>query len=256
MEKHNLLVFTEDLSHCKCCDSLEKEYVIFYTLKKEEFLENLKQENVDACIICFASSKIKINEVFDKSDLSTKLPVLMYSDKINSEYIDLAVKYGVNRFVTYNMCLNELNKIITESISLGRVKAYLKSLILNKLEFSSYSGKFINIIIKFFPKRLHENEIAKQLNISVRYLQKMCMKCFNRGYNQLLRRIRVYNALRLMDNTGLNNYEIRFHLKYSECSSMSRDFEKELNCSLNEARKFLITYHPKDIMLNSLYLVN
>lgn len=178
MEKYSLIVFAKDLDLCKCYNTLEKEYIIFNTSQKEEFLEDVKQENVDACIICFASSSLKINEEFNKSDFKTKLPVLICSDKINHEYVDLAVKYGVNRFITFNMDIIELNKIIIESISLGRVKAYLKSLISNKVEFSSYSSKFINIIIESFPKRPHENDVAKRLNISVRYLQKMCKSCF------------------------------------------------------------------------------
>lgn len=254
MERAILLVFVSETKICPCYDALKKKYITFYTSEKEEFLTKVKSEDIDAAVVCLTAKGGNINKIFKPSDLVTKLPVLLCSDKITHEHVNLATKYGVNKFITFDMNYNELNEIITESISMGRVKEYLKSLILNKVEYSSYSGKFIDIIIESFPNRLHEKDIARQLNISERYLQKMCMTCFNRGYNRLQRRLRVYIALRLMYNTSLDNNEISLHLNYSENSSMSRDFEKELNCSLNEARKLLEIYRPKDLIINSMYL--
>lgn len=143
----------------------------------------------------------------------------------------------------------EKNEVIFAS--LDRVKFYLESLIINKIEYSSYSDKLIDIIIGTFPKRTNENDISKELNISARYLQKICKECFNRNFNRLLRRIRVYIALCLMDKTSFEDKEISLNLDYSEVSSMRRDFMKELRYSPDEARELLKTKIPKELMFSS-----
>jgi len=63
-----------------------------------------------------------------------------------------------------------------------------------------------------------------------------------------MRRLRVYQALRMMDKTGLDNTEIAIQLIYSEESGMARDFRKVIGCSPDEARKRLEMETPEEVL--------
>ena len=104
-------------------------------------------------------------------------------------------------------------------------------------------------IIYTFPQRLTENDLANRLGISRSSLQKHWRKIFSQPYARLQRRIRVYQALRLMQHRKFDNTDIALHLNYSEESSMARDFHKELGYNPSEARRRLATHSPEQLML-------
>ncbi len=62
-------------------------------------------------------------------------------------------------------------------------------------------------------------------------------------------RLRVYQALRMMQGTTFDNAEIAMHLNYSEASSLARDFRKELGYGLTIARRRLFENKPEDLLL-------
>lgn len=94
---------------------------------------------------------------------------------------------------------------------------------------------------------LGEDDIARPLGISRSWLQKLCRRIYHRTFKQLLRRIWVYHALRLMQHTNLDNGEIALQLNYSEASNLARDFRKELGCSPTAARLRLATQRPEKL---------
>ena len=98
-----------------------------------------------------------------------------------------------------------------------------------------------------FPQRLGENELAQRLGLSVSWLQKLCRRAFNSNLVGLFRRIRVYQALRMMKYTRLDNTEIALQLNYTEETSMARDFRKVLRLNPKEARNRLTTHSPENL---------
>lgn len=90
--------------------------------------------------------------------------------------------------------------------------------------------------------------MAAQLGISVRTLQKHCRDAFGKTYTRLLRRIWIYQALRLMQQTKFDNTEIALHLNYTEETNLARDFHKELGYNPSEARRLLLRYSPEELL--------
>ena len=66
-----------------------------------------------------------------------------------------------------------------------------------------------------------------------------------------MRRIWVYQALNMMQNTNLDNTEISLQLNYSDETSLARIFRKELGYNPTEARKRLIRYSPEELLTKS-----
>jgi AraC-like DNA-binding protein len=63
-----------------------------------------------------------------------------------------------------------------------------------------------------------------------------------------MRRIWIYQALRLMQLINFDNTEIALLLNYSEEGSMVRDFRKELGYTPTKARKLLTNEKPEDML--------
>jgi transcriptional regulator GlxA family with amidase domain len=77
------------------------------------------------------------------------------------------------------------------------------------------------------------------MNLSGRWLQNEFQEAFNASYKDLLRTIWVYQAVKLLQKTDLDNTDIALELNYKELSSMDRDFKTILNLSPNEVREKL-----------------
>ncbi len=63
-----------------------------------------------------------------------------------------------------------------------------------------------------------------------------------------MRRIWVYQALNLMQNTNLDNTEISLQLNYSDENSLARIFRKELGFTPSEARQRLTKQTPEELL--------
>jgi len=128
------------------------------------------------------------------------------------------------------------------------LKAYLEPCRLGEAVVSPYVRKMINEIVQAFPQPVNEGEMTARLGISRRWLQKLCGKTFGQSYIRLLRRLWVYQALHLMQQTELDNGEIALQLNYTEESSMARDFRKILGYSPGVARMHLGEKPPEELL--------
>ncbi len=174
------------------------------------------------------------------------LPVLTCTKKLDSDFIRLAVQHGADRFLLCTMKAEKIQGLVLEAIQGGGLKEFLQSCCQGTV--SRHVRKMIDEIIHAFPYRLHENEIARRLEISRSWVHKLCRQAFGLTFTRLLRRIWVYQALRLMQRTNLDNVEIAEQLNYSEESSLARDFRKELGYSPTEARKRLAEQSPEALL--------
>ncbi|NIR69107.1 helix-turn-helix domain-containing protein [candidate division KSB1 bacterium] len=91
--------------------------------------------------------------------------------------------------------------------------------------------------------------MAQTLGISPRWLRTVCRRAFGKSFTQLMRQIRVYQALCFMKHTTLDNWDIAMQLNYSEESNMARDFRKELGYCPSEARIRLSEITPQELLL-------
>ncbi len=142
----------------------------------------------------------------------------------------------------------KIKDVISEAIRRGGLKEFMASCYPGSFAVSPHVRKMIDEIIHAFPHRLHESEMARRLEISRSWVQKLCRQAFGLTFTRLMRRIWVHQALRLMQHTNLDNVEIAVQLNYSEESSLARDFRKELGYNPTEARQRLAEQSPEALL--------
>jgi AraC-like DNA-binding protein len=146
------------------------------------------------------------------------------------------------------MGVEKVKGIIIDAIRNHGLKEFLNGYFLNGNDISPYICKLIDEIVYNFPHRLNVTESANRLGIDRGWLCKLCKQTCGKSPTSLLRTIWVYQALRMMQHTNLDNLDIALHLNYTERSSMARDFHKELGCSPSEARVLLTNHSPEELL--------
>lgn len=161
----------------------------------------------------------------------------------------------MNHFISCGWDRASISGEISEAMRRGGITELLESCYPDVLNGLPYAHKIVNAIVRAFPHRLNERELSRQLGMSERWVRSLCRDVFKNTFGQLVRRIWVHQALRMMEHTGLDNTEIALHLNYSEESSMARDFRKELGCGCAEARKRLLNSTPLELIKQAFLLV-
>jgi AraC-like DNA-binding protein len=245
-----LVVYSQELSGCPCFESVfNTEFHAEAADTAKRFVSKMKRFNPDAAVVCFCSAHEKDAEKLLQLDaLSGPLPVLACSKTLSPDFIAAVAQQGVNRFLCCEWDKTKIATTIFEAIRRGAIKEFLETAHPGRLARSPHLRKMVDEIVHVFPNRLTEKELAQGLGISRSWLQKLCRSAFNSSFHRLLRRLWVYQALRLMQYTNLDNTEIALQLNYSEESSMARDFRKELHCSPKDARKILTSHTPKELL--------
>jgi len=241
MSKRKLILFSPELPNCHCHDRIFKtQYETLTVSVEDEFLAKLSSEPADAAVICFCSARVEdVEHVLRFNALTGPIPVLTCTNTLNPEFIREATQGGVARFIVCDMDAEKIADIINSAIRDKELKEYFETLWPGSLQSSYYIRKLIDEIVHVFPHRMKVSEFAERLGIDRGWLHKLCKQAFGMPLTVILRHIWVYQALRMMQYTNLDNTEIALQLNYSEESSMSRDFRKELGLSPNEARQEL-----------------
>ncbi|MDZ7288802.1 MAG: AraC family transcriptional regulator [candidate division KSB1 bacterium] len=202
----------------------------------------------DVAVVCFCSARGNMEELLRLAAITGPLPTLTCSKTVNLDFVRLAIQKGVDRFLSCNMEAQKIKDIVFEAIRRGGLKEYLQSYYPGGHVTSPHVNKMINEIVHVFPHRLKESEMAQRLRISRSWLQKLCRRVFGNSYTRLTRHLWVYQALRMMQHTTLDNGEIALQLNYSEESNMARDFRKALGYSPTEARMLLAKQNPEELL--------
>lgn len=249
-EKPTLILYSPELPNCTCFNRIFNTVFESQAVETaENFLHHLQTIKADAAVVCCCSAQEEsLAALLCLEALAGPIPVLMCSKQLNPQFIQQAVKGGVDRFLQCDMHVDKIRDIIYEAIQGGGLKAVLETCCPGSLS-TPYVRRMIDKIVQAFPHRLTEPEVAKRLGISQRWLQKTCQQAFGKTFKRLLRRIWIHQALRLMQKTTLDNLEIAQQLNYSEESSLARDFRKELGYSPTEARKRLTVQSPEALLL-------
>lgn len=250
MSKPQLVIYSQEFSKCPCLQAVfNTEFDAEPAGTAEQFLSKIKRFNPHAAVVCFCSAHEKDAEKLLHLDaISGPLPMLTCSKTLSPDFIAAAAQQGVNHFLCCEWDKTRMATTIFEAIHRGGIKEFLETAHPGSLASSPHLRKIVDEIVRAFPNRLTENEVAQRLGISRSWLQKLCRSAFKLSFHRPLRRAWVYQALRLMQYTNLDNAEIALQLNYSEKSSMARDFRKELLCSPNEARKSLAIHTPKELL--------
>lgn len=251
MSKPKLILYAQKLSACLCYNSLfNHEFEMFITGTEENFLRKIGDVNADVAVLCYCFAKEKDVEELSRLDaLTGPLPVVVCSKSYNPNFIRLAAQRGVNHFLLCDMEVDKIRQFILTALRGSGLRSFLEFCCPGCHVSSPYVGKMINEILHAFPHRLTIKELSQRLGITARRLQMVCQQAFGKTFTHLMRRIWVYQALKMMQNTRLDNTEISLQLNYSDETSLARIFRKELGYSPTEARKRLSTYSPEELLM-------
>lgn len=250
MPKPKLIIFSPEISDCPCWERVfNTEFEANPVRSETDFMKKVREETADAAVICFCSAQENdITKLVQLEALAGTIPVLTCSENLNFDFIKNAARQGVNRFLQCTMEKEKIQNIIFEAIRHGGLKEFIESYYRESLSSSPRVRRIINELVHSFPHRLSSTELSQRLGISRSWLHRICQQVFRRSYSGFIRQIWVYQALRMMKQTGFDNSEIALHLNYSEESSMARDFRKELGMNPSTARLQLTQKTPEQLI--------
>ncbi|NIS38498.1 helix-turn-helix domain-containing protein [Candidatus Saccharibacteria bacterium] len=250
MSKPKIILFSQELLNCPCYDTiLNSDFETEATASETDFVTRIRRENADAAIVCLCSADKEEDELLYRlNPLSGAVPVLSCSRNLTPDFVQMATRQGVNRFLRFGMKREEIQDILFEAIRQGGLREWLEFCCLDRLNLSPHIHRLIEEIVHTFPHRIQASKMAQRLGISRNYLWKLSKQAFGMSFTRLLRRAWIHQALRLMQRTPLDNTEIAIHLNYSEESNMARDFVKELPYSPCKARQLLIRHSSEELL--------
>lgn len=250
MPKPKIVIFSPKISECSCWERLfNTEFEANPVRSEIDFIKKAREEAIDAAVICLCSAQESdVNKLVQLEALTGTIPVLTCSENLNLDFIKNAARQGVSRFLLCTMEKEKIRDIIIEAIKYGGLKEFLESYYRERLSSSPHVRRIVNELAHSFPQRLSATELSQRLGISRSWLYRICQQAFRRSYSGFIRQIWVYQALRMMKQTGFDNTEIAFHLNYSEESSMARDFRKELGINPSNARQRLIKQTTEELI--------
>jgi len=245
-----IAIFAPQIPDCSCWKCLfNTEFEVEAFRSETDFIKNVRQESTDIAIVCLCSSpESEVDNIIRLEALSGAKPLLTCSKSLNHDFVKNAAVKGVNRFLLCTMDKETIQEIILEAIKHGGLREFLEEHYGENFSISPHIGKMLDEIIYLFPHRLSAHEMAEKLGISRSWQHRLCREAFGRSFSGFIRQIWVYQAMRLMNRTSLDNTDIALHLDYSEGSSMARDFRKELGYSPNEARRLLAKKNAGELM--------
>ena len=244
-----VIVYSHELPDCPCYKEIFADYEIIITESEEEFSEKIRSLAADAAVVCFCSASEKdLADVLRLEAIAGVVPLIVCSKAAGADFKRQAAQQGFSRFFFCTQETTEIADQIYDLIRRGGLKEHIQKLWPGSFETSPRVGKLIDEIIRAFPRRLQVQELARRLEINRGWLLKLCKGAFNRPPSELVRHLWVYQALRLMQRTDLDNTDIAEQLNYSDESNMVRDFHKELEYCPNEARKRLLKSIPEELL--------
>lgn len=239
--KYRLLLYTPAVNNCKCFRELiRNDFDIMHHSSEKSFRENLIKLKSDAGIVCLKDAGEKeIDEFLRIEPYAGNIPLVCCTSEFNADFATKAAGKGISKFLSSELKTENIITIINDAIKEKHLNNFLEKKFPGCFDKSLYAKKIINKIIEKFPQRLTEENIAKEISLSARWMYQQCKNSFGITYKNLLRIIWVYQAVRLIKKTDFDNSYIAMQLNYKELSSMDRDFRKVLNLSPNEVRKKL-----------------
>lgn len=167
-------------------------------------------------------------------DLAGEFPemqIIVLSGYREFDYAQEAIRLGVLRFLLKPSKMDELREAI--SAACDRLKAIHEEeteKMLPEEDKASAAGyttaKALRYMQEHFAERLSLNEVAEMNYISPWHLSKLLKKETGENFVDLISRIRVDNAKKLLKNPALKIYEISERVGFSDIAYFSKTFKK------------------------------
>ena len=242
MTKSKVIAYSNEQADCPRFNKIFADFEIIRSDSQKDFFEKINSLPADAAVICFCSCGEKDAEKLPLMNaLTGPIPLFACSKSPDSDFIFHSGQAGIEGFLVCDSNIEEIRERVQHAIRRGGLKRHLESRYPGCLASSIYVHKMIDLIVQKFPQRLKEKDVAESLDISMQWLESLIVKGFGMNYSRFIRRIWVYQALLMMNNTMLSNSEIAEELYWTEETNMGRDFNKELHISPGKARKLLLS---------------
>ena len=249
MTKPKVIVYSHELPDCPRYKKIFANFEIVIAESEEDFSEKMRSLPADAAVVCFCSASEKdLADVLRLEAIAGVVPLIVCSKAAGTDFMRQAAQQGFSRLFFCTLDADKMADQMYDLIRSGGLKEHIQKLWPGSFETSPLVGKLIDEIIHAFPFRLQVQELARRLKIDRGWLLKLCKGAFNRPPSELVRHLWVYQALRLMQRTDLDNTDIAEQLNYSDESNMVRDFHKELEYCPKEARKRLLKSTPEELL--------
>ena len=168
------------------------------------------------------------------------------------EYAQKAIRLGVSNYILKPSKMSELEGALSQMV--GRLnkkeEAFAPQPEQQKAKEENpeeeNTGNFIlNNAIKYIEDNYHEKltlpEVAEQVYVSQWHLSKLISKITGQSFSDLLNKIRIEKAKKLLADPSLRIWEVSEQVGFSDVTHFSRIFKKLENCSANDYRNQSIT---------------
>lgn len=154
-------------------------------------------------------------------------------NEMNGVSTELLGKYNLSQLDEKKTTPQELKKILQSYCA--ECCAYLKSLKDRDSQINIY--KIEEYLRENFKRNLTIKEIAKNFYLHPAYLGQLFLKKFGISFNEYLHKMRIEEAMRMMDAAVLKTYEIAIEVGYNNYHNFLQNFEKYTGVKPAEYRK-------------------
>jgi YesN/AraC family two-component response regulator len=178
-------------------------------------------------------------------DLAGEFPemqIIVLSGFREFEYAQEAIRLGVLRFLLKPSRMDELREAV--SAACDRLKAIHEEntdkLLTEEDRDAAHgfiSANALRYMQEHYAEKLSLNEVAEMNYISPWHLSKLLKKDTGENFINILNRIRVDNAKKLLKNPALKIYEISERVGFTDIAYFSKIFKKFAGITPNEYRR-------------------
>lgn len=250
-EKMQLLLVEDNKElNALISDALESDYIVFQANNGIEALEVLNENDIDIVVTDVVMPEMDGIELTAKMKSVVEfshIPVLMLSARQNVEHKVEGFEAGADSYITKPF---EMPALIANIRSLVKNRKLLAQSFATDQELMDVSKYTHNDTDKFFLEKviglIEENVLRKnfttndlyfELNMSQSTLYRKLQSLVNLSPNELIRKVKIQVACRMLQEKKLNISEVAYDLGFSDPKYFSTIFRKETGMSPTEYLK-------------------
>lgn len=228
-------------------ESLKNEFIIYQANDGEEALNILYEKEVDVVVTDVVMPNMDGIELTSRMKSIVEfshIPVLMLSARQNVEHKVEGFEAGADSYITkpFEMPALEANirSLVKNRKLLAQSFASDQELIdVSKYTHNSTDRDFLEKVIKtiednVLQKNFSTNDLYFELNMSQSTFYRKLQSLINTSPNELIRKIKIQVACRLLSEKKLNISEIAYDLGFNDPKYFSSIFRKETGMSPTE----------------------
>ncbi len=181
-----------------------------------------------------------------------EMQITILSGYPDFEYAQKAIRLGVSNYILKPSKMSELEAALGQMVERLAKNEEALAITATPQEAKDESpeeentGNFIlNNAMKYIEEHYSEKltlpEVAEQVYVSQWHLSKLISKITGQSFSELLNKIRIEKAKRLLADPSLRIWEVSERVGFSDVTHFSRIFKKLENCSANDYRNQNVT---------------